>query len=78
MVYSAYLALLSPENPPILLANSEALKFRLTQDPSESTEAWSNPWGNLGFVGGEIGSPTVSVGFWNTTLQDCCASALRT
>jgi hypothetical protein len=44
----------------ILLANSEAPKFRLTYYPSEGTEAWSNPCGNLGFVGGDIGSPTVS------------------
>ncbi len=28
--------------------------------PSEGIEAWSNPCGNLGFVGGEIGSPTVA------------------
>jgi hypothetical protein len=42
------------------LANSEAPKFRLTYYPSEGTEAWSNPCGNLGFVGREIGSPTVS------------------
>jgi hypothetical protein len=37
----------------LLLANSEAPKFRLTYDPSEGTEAWSTPCGNLGFVGGE-------------------------
>jgi hypothetical protein len=42
------------------LANSEAPRFRLTHYLSEGTEAWSNPCGNLGFAGGEIGSPTVS------------------
>jgi hypothetical protein len=47
----------------ILLANSEARKFRLTYPPSEGTEALSNLCGNLGFVGCEIGSPTVSYGF---------------
>ena len=47
----------------ILLANSEAPKCRLTHDPSEGTKAWSTPCGNLGFVSGEIGSPTVSGGF---------------
>jgi hypothetical protein len=45
------------------LANSEAPKFRLTHHPSKGTEAWSNPCENLGIVGGEIGSPTVSGGF---------------
>ena len=51
------------ENQGILLANSEAPKFRLTHHPSEGTEAWSNPCGHLGFVGGEMSSPTVSEGF---------------
>jgi hypothetical protein len=45
----------------LLLANSEAPRFRLTHDPSEGTEAWSTPCGNLSFAGGEIGSPTVSL-----------------
>jgi hypothetical protein len=48
------------KNGRILLANLEAPKFRLTHYLSEGTEAWSNPCGNLGFVGGEIGSPTVA------------------
>jgi hypothetical protein len=52
-----------PKTEVILLANSEAPKFRLTHSPSEGTEASSNPCENLGFVGGEIGSPTVSGGF---------------
>ena len=47
-------------NAPILLANSEAPKFHLTHHPSKGTEAWSNPCENLGIVGSEIGSPTVS------------------
>jgi hypothetical protein len=45
------------------LANSEAPNFRLTHAPAAGPEAWSNPCGTLGFVGGEIGSPTVSVRF---------------
>src|ERR687896_252361 len=40
-----------PEKEGLLLANSEAPTFRLTHDPSEGPEAWSNPCGNLGFVG---------------------------
>jgi hypothetical protein len=40
----------------LLLANSEAPRFRLTHYLSEGTEAWSNPCGNLGFAGGEIGA----------------------
>ena len=56
----------------ILLANSEAPKFRLTYYPSEGTEAWSNPCGNLGFVGGEIGSPTVSDGIRDAVMETCC------
>src|SRR5262245_2651180 len=44
----------------LLLANLEAPTFRLTHDPSEGPGAWSTPCGNLGFIGGEIGSPTVS------------------
>jgi hypothetical protein len=58
---------LSQKTQGILLANSEAPKCRPTHDPSEGTEAWSTPCGNLGFVGGEIGSPTVSQGL----LRQC-------
>jgi hypothetical protein len=52
-----------PQNEGILLANSEAPNFRLTHAPAAGPEAWSNPCETLGFVGGEIGSPTVSEGF---------------
>jgi hypothetical protein len=39
----------------ILLANSEAPNFRLTHAPAAGPEAWSNPCGTLGFVGGKNG-----------------------
>jgi hypothetical protein len=47
------------------LANSEASKFRLAFHFFEGTKAWKKLGGNLGFAGGEIGSPTVSGGFWD-------------
>lgn len=36
--------------PPILLANSEASKFRLAFHCFEGTEAWKKLGGNLGFI----------------------------
>ena len=76
--FVALLSSIVSQNHPILLANSEAPKFRLTYYPSEGTEAWSNPCGNLGFVGGDIGSPTVSHRFTRHILppgSDFCHAA---
>ena len=63
-------------NEGILLANSEAPTCRLTHDPSEGPEAWSTPCGHLGFVSGEIGSPTVSGRFSRQCYADSIAPVI--